>query len=143
MKQLLAILILIPLIFSCTIGNDEPVAGDCAGNQICTEVYMSIALEIKDQQGNPYSLDEYYTTKVATGQKIVLNSVAELEYQQKYGMYPVLDDGQIDNTTKAGQDFEFTGKKNGKVVVTKILTIGHDCCHIVLKKGETKVIVAE
>lgn len=138
-KQFLTFVLLFSTLLSCS--EDKEIGADgCSPDVICTEIYKSIAIELKYPDGSPYSLDEYYTIKKSTGERIDLDR-GDLTLQQKYGKYPVLDDGHLDQTTRGGQDFVFTGKKNDKIVVEQTFTIGHDCCHVVLRKGETEVVI--
>ena len=84
---------------------------------------------------------EYYTTKLATGQKISYQHADADPTRTKLGMYPILTDGDMDQTNKNGADFEFTGLKDGKVSVKQTFKIGHDCCHVKLLSGNTVIVV--
>jgi hypothetical protein len=113
----------------------------CSNTIACTEVYKSIVLTIKDQEGKPYALDEYATTKLSTGEKVLIRAAAGNEQIIKTGQYPVFEDGNMPLTSQEGQEFEFTGSRDGKVVIRKSFTISHDCCHVVLQKGETSTVI--
>lgn len=123
--------------------NEEDVqrTEECSAVQVCTEVYMSLILEVKDSQGQPVAFTEYYTTKLTTGQKISYQETNADPARRKLGMYPILTDGDMDQTSLQGADFEFTGIKDGKVLVKKTFKIGHDCCHVKLLSGETMIVV--
>ena len=123
--------------------NNLADAGDCPSNNICTEVYVTVAVNLKNQQGKAYTLDEYYTTKISSGEKLPNLSDHSDSLQMNLGIYPVISDTQMRFTSKQGENFEFTGKKAGKVVVQKIFKIAHDCCHVKLMAGEPDIVIPE
>jgi hypothetical protein len=45
----------------------------CPKMLMCTEIYKSIGLVIKDTDGKPYELDEFTTTKMSTGEKVPIS----------------------------------------------------------------------
>ncbi len=123
--------------------NEEDVqrTEECPTDRACYEVFMSLNLEVKDTKAQPVAFTEYYTTKVVTGQKISYQETNADPARRKLGMYPILNDGDMDQTNLQGEDFEFTGIKDGKVLVKKTFKIGHDCCHVKLLSGETVIVV--
>jgi len=123
--------------------NDHPGPDGCPINIACTDVYVAVAVNIKNQHGNPYVLDEYYTTKLATGEKLPIQGNGSDPAGIKSGAYLVFRDTQLRFTSRQGEDFEFTGKKNGAVVVQKTFKIGHDCCHVKLLSGDPDIVVTE
>lgn len=141
MKHILFLLIL--LAFSCSDRSDDVIADECTEPIGCTFELRTISITIKNQAGDPYKLDEYYIVKLATGKEIDTKYSADIALQQKFGSYPLLGDSHMKDTNKAGQEFIFTGKKKGKVVIRKSYLIGHNCCHIELKKGDTELVIAE
>lgn len=100
---------------------------------ICTEVFMTIPIEVVDQNGNNVQLDEFYTLDVETNEKIMP--------QELYspGSYPVLDDSHQPKLKGKERSFEFIGKVEGEIVVRAPFVIGADACHIYKVSGDLKV----
>jgi hypothetical protein len=114
---------------------------DCPPGIACTEIFLSIPITVVDSQGAPVSLDEYYTTRVETGEKIDLQNAESDSMRKTTGKYPVLNDNYVRKILRSGTEFEFIGKKSGKVIVRETYEIGHDCCHITLISGNNTVTV--
>jgi hypothetical protein len=131
--------LLLAAITSCAPLEDSD--DGCPEMNMCTEIYKSIGLTIKDKDGKPYPLDTFVTTKLSTGEIVPISSVFNNDRILQTGVYPVFEDGNMPLTNREGQEFEFTGSRDGKVVIRKTFTIGHDCCHIELRKGETSVVI--
>lgn len=140
MKRLILISALFALAFSCD-DSENVNSGECPQNIACTDIFVSVMAEIKDNDGKPYILDEYYTMKLSTGEKISFQNNGTDQTARLYGAYAVLADSQLKKTTKSGQEFEFIGIKDGKEVVRKKFVISHDCCHVKLVSGDTKITV--
>lgn len=139
-RPLILICAVLCFAFSCEDGADME-AEECPQNIGCTKIYVLVNAEIKDANDKPYKLDAYYTTKMSTGEKISLQNQETDASAQYYGAYPILGDGQLAKTSKTGQEFEFTGIKDGKEVLKRKFVIGHDCCHIHLISGDTKISI--
>ena len=144
MKLLLKLLLLIVLTSNCR-KNEKVILDPCSCSEkvICTEVYICVAVVIKNQNGQPVALDDYYTTRMATGEKINLKTAESDSLRNIHGKYPILTDGQKRLTEKCGTDFEFTGIKNGKEIIKRTYSIGHDCCHVKILKGDTSIIISD
>lgn len=115
----------------------------CYGEINCTTVYISVGAIIKNQNGQPIGLDDYYTIKVSTGEKINLKSVEFDSLRSVAGKYPILVDGQKSITEKCGTDFEFIGIKNGIEIVKQKYSIGHDCCHVKILSGDPNITIPD
>lgn len=137
-RPLILICALFCFAFSCDDRADIE-ADECPQNIGCTKIYVLVTAEIKDANDKPYKLDAYYTTKISTGEKISYQNQETDASAQYYGAYPILGDGQLAKTSKTGQEFEFIGFKDGKEVLRKKFVIGHDCCHVHLVSGDTKI----
>jgi len=140
MKNILLFIFIISLFTNCE--KDETIIPcSCPEQLLCTEEYRSIPVEITDEAGLPYVLDEFYTTQLSDGQKITVTKPDPVAYT--LGLYLVLEDRNLDIVDKCGEEFKFTGLKNGVEVISKTFTIKNNCCHIELMKGETKVVISK
>jgi hypothetical protein len=140
MKRLFLIATLFALAFSCD-DSDRVNSVDCPQNIACTDIFISLKVEVKDAEGKPYSLAEYYTTKISTGEKISFQNNDTDQISRIYGAYTIFTDKHLKKTIKSGQEFEFIGIKDGKEVVRRKFVISHDCCHVKLVSGDTKITV--
>ncbi|MCX6180828.1 MAG: hypothetical protein NT150_02715 [Bacteroidetes bacterium] len=107
---------------------------ECTG-EICTESFAYISLELKDTLNKPYILDSYTVTPQSGGDA-VLSKTLDLA-KDTTGLYVVLSDTEKSKVTKDGVYFNFVGKKGGIEVVNLPYRIAHDCCHVVIKSGQS------
>ncbi|RUA30425.1 MAG: hypothetical protein DSY77_14220 [Bacteroidetes bacterium] len=112
-------------------------SAECDGNLFCTKEFRTISLEITNQEGNPIVLDDFYT---------FYDSRKKFEYelndiQKRQGIYPVLTDAEMDEVEKEGTTLIFVGEKDGRNIVEHQMVIGHDCCHVILIEGESKIVI--
>lgn len=103
---------------------------------MCTLMFTTITLQIKDEAGRPVKLDDAYTVRVETGEKIRSTSQGMGE-----GYYVVLDDSYQKKLAKTTANFKFIGIKNGKEVVNEPFTISADCCHVAKQSGKEEIII--
>jgi hypothetical protein len=106
---------------------EEPVA--------CTEIFVTIDLEVTNQAGEAVELDNAYT---------FIDSRSKIEFEitdqmRSSGIYPVANDLNITEFDFEGTIVIFVGEKDGKNVVEHQMTIGKDCCHIQLVEGEAEI----
>lgn len=139
MKNIFLFFILI-LTFSTCVNNDIGPC-DCKSNIICTEEYRTISLEITDAGGKPYLLDEYKITRIEDGREIILEKDEYTDIRRSMGNYLLMGDRHKSLTDKCGKAFHFTGRKDGKEVISRNYLIAHDCCHIMVKEGDTKITI--
>jgi hypothetical protein len=99
-------------------------------NAICTEVFMTVATQVVDNEGKPVVLDEVYTMRTNLGDRI------NIDQHMGEGHYIVLDDNYQPKLQNNSGEFTFVGKKDGKIVVEEPFTITADCCHIEKKSGK-------
>lgn len=141
------ILFLLTLLFTACKKENSRVTDPCAcaGEEICTENFVTLTIKLTGSNGQPYQLDSFSTTALASGEVIHFRSKdAELDAIWKtQGSYPILGDNQLATTEKCGSEYEFSGIKNGVEVIKRAFTIGHDCCHVKVLKGETEVVISE
>jgi hypothetical protein len=97
---------------------------------ICTAIFASVMVQVQTPEGLPVQLDEVYTIRTSTGEKIVLDqNMAE-------GRYNVLDDSYQKRIANSTEQFRFVGKKGGQVIVDEPYVISADCCHVNKQSGK-------
>ncbi len=118
---------------SCKDPKNAP--GEC-GDIACTMMFAMVTVEVKDQQGNKVVLDEYYTTREKTGDKLTPQS-----NMPDSGTYTIVDDGFVSILKNKSEQFRFIGKKNGAEVVNEPYVISADCCHVNKVSGKGTIII--
>lgn len=73
MKKILLFLAATLLFSTCKkdLFLDSPDPCNCSDKVNCTAIYSSVVAAIKNQNGQPIGLDDYYTTKISTGEKLI------------------------------------------------------------------------
>lgn len=135
---LLSIIAIICMSASCKKTGDSgttPPNADC-DKVMCTMMFAMINIDVKDAAGAPVKLDEVYTLRVATGEKIKHENNGS-----EAGSYTVLDDGYMKSLMKQKADFRFVGVKDGKEVVNEPFEISADCCHVSKVSGRASIVV--
>jgi len=138
MRQLIIIAVLVltaPLLLSSSCKKTtRNAATDCEG-VICTMMFASVSTTVTNKEGTPVVLDEVYTIRKRTGEKIVLSQ------QQEGGRYTVLDDGYLKQFYKSTETFVLVGMKGQRKVVEEEFVISADCCHVVKQSGKEVIVV--
>lgn len=94
-----------------------------------------VTVQVVDQDNQPVTLDEAYTVRKKTGEKI------KLEQNMEDGMYSVLDDSYKNKLENSKDQFQFVGVKEGKVVANESFDISADCCHVQKQSGKEIIVV--
>jgi hypothetical protein len=115
--------------------DPKTVPTEC-GDIACTMMFGMITVEVKDQQGNKVILDEYYTVREKTGDKIIGQS-----HIPDSGTYTILDDNYTSALRNKTEIFQFIGKKNGTEVINEKYEISADCCHINKVSGKSSITI--
>lgn len=114
-------------------------------NKLCDLALRSVAVTIKNQDGNAVVLDSLNTTlrKDNTVQVHHYNpSHWQLDILQQTGVYPVVWDHDLTSFDRNSPvEVQFTAYLNGMEVVKENLIVLHDCCHASLVSGETNLIL--
>ncbi len=119
------------LFTSCEKEEDNP----CTDQLACTEIFVTLSVEVVDQDGEPVILDNYYTFIDQSNRFDFTDS----SYNLGEGVYVIATDNERPEIDFGGTNVVFVGELNGKNVVEKSLVIGKDCCHIELLQGETNI----
>lgn len=132
-----SLLLLITAII-CMSTSCEKAGDHSCENAICTEIFKMITVHVTTTDGSPVVLDDYYTMRVSTGEKI------KPQPSMDNGYFVVLDDSYqktIPAKHMLQQEFRFVGIKNGKEVINESYMILADCCHIEQKSGKTEIVL--
>lgn len=128
--------LLLSLLF--LLGNcGKKMANSDLQTQGCTEIYKSIFLSVKDEQGMPVKLDQAYSIRLSSKQKLALNDIDE------QGLYVVLNDDFQKQLKDKQEEFRFVGYQNEQIVLDQHYVIGADKCHIYKVSGVEEVVVAQ
>ncbi len=106
------------------------------GNPVCTEIFKAVMVQVKDANGNPVKLDDYYTVRLSTEER-----VSGPGSTPENGMYVVVDDNFISILMDKTEGFKFVGIKNGVEVVNEIYQVTGDCCHVNKDSGKDEVVI--
>lgn len=107
----------------------------CPPEVMCTRIFKSVVVQVKNTEGTPVTLDDTYTVNVNTGETIRLEGTGEPGY------YIVLNDSYQKKIVNTTAQFQFIGVKNGQRVVDEPYRIGADCCHIEKVSGQNEITV--
>jgi hypothetical protein len=95
-----------------------------------------VTVQVVDAAGNPVKLDEAYSIRSGTNEKI--NSTQESGMNNSY---VVLDDSYQKKLAQSTSTFRFIGIKNSKQVIDEPFVISADCCHIKKNSGPAKIVI--
>jgi hypothetical protein len=107
-------------------------------DKICTEIFVSYFVSVRDSSDQPVLLDSYSAVKTKTNEDLTIQTDS---MNKADGNYTLLTDAEKNRIEEDGSEIKFTGFKNGSTLFEKRFVIGHDKCHIRLLSGNTKVIV--
>jgi hypothetical protein len=116
--------------------KDHDTYPSVCGNPVCTEIFKAVMVQVKDTAGKPIQLDDYYTTRLSTDER-----VSGPGSHPENGMYIVVDDNFISTLMDKTEGFRFVGIKNGVEVVNETYQVRGDCCHVNKETGEETVII--
>jgi hypothetical protein len=108
----------------------------CNPNVACTMIFAMVTTQVIDGNGDAVRLDDYYTLRTSTGEKIKSQETME-------GYYTILDDSYLNKLKQSSDKFQFVGMKNGKQVVNETYTITADCCHVQKKEGRPTIVAKD
>ncbi|MEP4535360.1 MAG: hypothetical protein ABJ004_19850 [Cyclobacteriaceae bacterium] len=136
MKHLVILSLLITIInYSC---DDAGTPPDCSGNFACTEVFITIGVDIKNSSGQAVTLDS----------ALVTNKKSEISYSPYFdnnpgfaSYYGIANDGDLDEIDFDGTIFLLEGWIDSEKVVSEEFLIGKDCCHILKLDGPDEIMI--
>ena len=117
----------------------EAEAEKCEQPQVCTDIFVTISLEIKNEANRSVALDDAYTF-IDSRTKIEFELTEENKIS---GIYTVANDNHMDAFDYDGTTVIFVGEKDGANIIEHQMIIGKDCCHIQLITGETEIIIKD
>lgn len=124
------------ILFSAIVLTSCEQSGTCLDNLVCTEELRYISVEVKDNLGNPVTLDSAYTIHKESG--FVFRNEEFLGLFEE-GNYIIWSDLEMDRLDKKGSELTFEGWKENQKLISESYKVGHDCCHITLIDGNTQL----
>ena len=131
-------IILFLFLLGCNNGDDN---AEC-NNIACTEEFLTITVQIKDNVANPVALDGIKVTISENGNDIT-REISDLEWQlfRQNGTYPLFGDESAKDYQNMELEINFKGFINDLQVVSSNFIVGADCCHVILISGNTNLII--
>lgn len=132
MRYLTIIVTLSLIVTAC---DDNPRCG--AG--VCTDLFASIVVTIKDQSGQKLWLD---SSKTYRNDGLLLHSTkAPNPSYYSDTTNTIINDNATSDVTYEGTEVTYVGWLGGEEIVSTDFVIGHDCCHIKKVSGPEEIIV--
>lgn len=123
----------IMLLFSCT----KKEMMECTDDLACTEVFVSIIVQIKDAKNETIKLTKT-TTEIEGSDTILIKTV----FTTFFDNYVIVDDLSKKDLKRDGSKVTFKGyDESNRLIVNEQYMIGHDCCHVVKLSGKDIVII--
>lgn len=140
MRILTIAALIIAGLFSCSrrsaVGTECELP--CEKHLKCTYEFRSIVVAVSDQSGNGVALDNFVVVRKRDNKTVVVNQQVTTP---RDGRYVLFSDSNMDETTRCGEDFDFKGYKSNQLIASRTFNIAHNCCHIHLVSGNTKIVV--
>jgi len=138
--RIITIVVVIVGLFSCSrrsaVGTECELP--CEKNLMCTYEFRSIVVEVSDQSGKNIALDSFAVVRKSDNKTIAIDQRGIIPQD---GRYVLFSDQYMSETTRCGEDFEFKGYKDKQLIANRTFNIAHNCCHIYLASGDTKIVV--
>lgn len=131
MKKI-GIALLMGVMLSIWACDDQEAPLECPTDLACTEVFVTLVYEPKDQNNDPIMLDNYYSHNLDHG---IIYNFADVNTPRTDGVYEIITDAQKDDLQAKGTLIRFFGERDGEVVLQQDFLIGHDCCHVIVLEG--------
>lgn len=114
----------------------EKLSNECAPDLVCTGIFKTQFLTIKDKNGKAVALDSYniYYGGSTLGVKKLMD--------KQNGKYTLVDDNVIRILPQKGSTITFKGFINNKEVVNHKVKVNHDCCHITSVEGNQNITIS-
>ena len=103
---------------------------------ICTDLFTTHYVSVKDPEGTPISLDSIAVQVTASSETLF----SENPVLNDDGLFKLISDSEFDKITKEGTDVVFIGYIEGEIILQENFRVGHDCCHVVYILGAQDII---
>ncbi|GAB3418568.1 hypothetical protein [Niabella aquatica] len=137
-----AVALMSVIVLSCEKGKGvkDDCEQPCQPQRACTEEFRSILVEVLNPSGADIVLDSFVVVNKQNNQLVIDDKKV---YNVLFGRvsYLLFSDSEMDKTTQCAVAFEFKGYKNQQLIADRDYEIAHNCCHIYLVSGDTKIII--
>lgn len=128
--KLIPVFIILISPLSCSDKNE------CSG--VCTAQFVTIAVNIHDENGDHVVLDSFTVTLTDTNKDIT----EDLHFNPAHSdSYPIINDNFKAEAQSDNLKIQFIGIISDVIVVQENYVIGANCCHIELVSGETEITI--
>jgi hypothetical protein len=108
----------------------------------CTQFFVIIGIEVRDDDGVKVPLDSFEVTDKITAATIGGDySEEEMEIFRDIGAYPIYNDSYVQEHPNENRSIVFKGFIDGNMVVTAPYVVRADCCHVSLFSGDEVLII--
>jgi hypothetical protein len=121
--------------------DDNNGAIDCE-NIGCTEIFVTLMVNIKDASGVVIPLDAFEVIITSTSENIT-REVSDQEFEdfRQNGTYPLFGDEFAERYRNKTEVIIFRGFVEDKEVVNNSYKVGADCCHVLLIDGDLNITI--
>lgn len=120
--------------------SDQVLVASYIEPVFCTEEFRTISVFVKDNSGNPYALDSITTT---WNDEVLIAEKVSNEYRVSEGVYFVIDDSLQKLFENKTDSVLFKGFKEQKEVVSGMVKVGADRCHVYSPEEMKTFVVSE
>lgn len=111
-------------------------------NVACTQDFRTVMVTVLDNAGVKVPLDSIAVIHLKNNENITRQlEPFEWEMAQETGSYPLFGDENVQKYRNQTLEVTFKGFISGNEVVNEKYTVGADCCHVGLVKGNTNVVI--
>lgn len=108
-------------------------------SEACTEVFITLSINIKDQHSNPVVLDSFKTIKSAN--QLTLDLITEIPDYPK-GTYSLISDRYLEKNNLCSEDYIFKGWIKDSLVIEKTFPVKNNCCHVEFTTPQKDIIIS-
>lgn len=128
--------------------DKRPGVGDRCGKKCfiqlaCSKEFRMLSVQVVDRQGAATELDSFVVVSKRDSKIIITNKPDRMWDTGSTNRYLLFSDSEKSETSRCGNQFEFRGYVKNKLVASNDYTIAHDCCHINLVSGDTKIVIED
>jgi len=114
---------------------------DCAG-VMCTAMFATVGLEVRDAAGAPIALDAFVVTDASGNPLPMNNGQAVYGYPNNGdGNYTVINDAWVQGHQNTNMTVHAKGYIKGSEVFNLPFGVGADCCHVNKISGQDFVTI--